>query len=268
MSYQNVIYQKDGRIATIILNRPEKLNALSEALQREFDQALDEARGDDEVRVVIVKGAGRAFSAGYDIAPTTPERATRATQFRDRERLQAVLERWLRVWEFPKPVIAQVHGYCLAGGTQLAMLCDVTLVAEDARIGMPSLPIGGGFISPMWCWLIGPKRAKEMTFQAGSWISGKEAELWGWANRAFPADQLEQRTLEMAHRIAKLHPEVLRIKKLAVNRVMDIQGFRTSVLSGAEWDAFLHYTEPVEHMADMIKEKGIRGTIEWFDSEA
>ncbi|HEY7295222.1 MAG TPA: enoyl-CoA hydratase/isomerase family protein, partial [Dehalococcoidia bacterium] len=155
---ETVLWERNGNVGYLTLNRPEKLNAISPAMLREFDEVLDEAQRDDAVRVLVIRGAGRAFSAGYDLSPDAEGRQQRGDPVDDANRLRWTLERWLRLWDFPKPVIAQVHGFCLAGATQLCVMTDITIVAEDARIGLPSIPVGGGFITPMWTWLVGPKR--------------------------------------------------------------------------------------------------------------
>lgn len=263
MALQTVNYQVNEGIGTITLNRPDKMNAFNGQMLADFAAALTQAEHDDSVRVVILKGAGRTFSAGYDISrgESTPHDRNISE---DRDRLQAAIDQWLRVWDFPKPVIAQVHGYCMAGATMLAICCDITLVAEDAIIRWPALPIGGGLIGPMWTWLVGPKKAKEMSFIAGSEMSGAEAHSWGWANRAVPAADLEAQTLRMAHQIARTPSDLLRLKKLAINRVMDAQGFRTTAMFGAEWDAIAHYTKGASTMTGKIQELGLKGAIEWL----
>lgn len=268
MGYQNVLYEVSEKVGTITLNRPEKLNALSTALMDDFEGALREAGRDPQVSVVRVKGAGRAFSAGYDISGTDAEaRAERGSIYEDRERLQRNLDRWLAIWELPKPVVAQVHGYCIAGATQLASLCDLTFVAENASLGMPSLPLGAGYVTPLWVWLVGIKRAKEMHYLLGQHITGKEAVQMGFANRGFPAERLEQEVLAICRRIAKIHPQLLRLEKLATNRVLEIQGFRASVLQGAEWDAIAHFTPAVKEMQERIRERGLRGAIESWEKQ-
>ena len=260
MEWQTVRYDADGPLGTVTLNRPEKLNAFSGQMLQDFAAALTHAEQDEAVRVVIVKGAGRAFSSGYDISPGEfSPHGHNITE--DREWLQSAVNHWLRLWEFPKPVIAQVHGICSAGSTMLAICCDITIVAEDASIRWPALPIGGGLIGAMWTWLIGPKKAKEMSFIAGSEMSGAEACFWGWANRAVPAAELEAVTLRMARQIARTPPDLLRIKKLAINRVMDVQGFRTVAMFGAEWDSIAHYSKGAAEMAGKIHELGLKGAI-------
>ncbi len=259
-----VLWEKAGRLGYITLNRPEKLNALNPALLRALDQRLEEAKDDDDVRVLIIRGAGRSFSAGFDLSPDAPERTAQRDIVDERDRLQANTDLWLKIWDHPKPVIAQVHGYCLAGATQLCIFCDITVVAEDAKVGFPAIPVGGGYISPMWTWLVGPKRAKEMSFTPGSQISGRTASEWGWANRAVPAADLESTVREMAEAIAAVPSKILRIKKLAVNRTMDTQGFRVAVGFGSEFDALLHHSEPVQELSGMIKELGLKGAIDTF----
>jgi len=249
------------------LNRPDKLNALNEELFQDFDAALDQFGADDEARVAILHGAGRAFCVGYDLSPSGATVSHQVTIIQDRERLQRNAERLLWLWDFPKPIIAQIHGYCLAGGTLIPIFCDVVAVAEDAVLGWPKLPVGGGYIGPMWAWFVGPKKAKQMSFIAGSTMTGREAYEWGYANLIYPAAELAERTREVANEIAKMPSELLGVKKRAINRVMDVQGFRTSVMFGVEWDAILHEAPSVEELRRWIREHGLKGAIAKFLEE-
>lgn len=264
MSYNCILYEKNKpftRIAMITLNRPEKLNAMNQALMGEFSEALDDAGKDDEIRVVIIKGAGRAFCAGYDLVDRPAVRpAVRPDVEADRQSLSHRVDLWLKIWDLPKPVIAQVHGYCLAGACQMITFCDITILAEDARLGTPSIPVGGGLIASTMCWLIGPKLAKELSFNSGAHLSGKEMAAAGFG-RAVPADKLEEVVNTLAKSIARTPLPILRIKKQAINRIMDVQGFRESVHFGAEWDAILHFSQPVEEMSGWIRDKGLRQAI-------
>lgn len=261
-----VLYEQTGPVAVLTLNRPEKLNAFNAALLSDLMGALDRARADETVRVVVLKGAGRAFSAGYDVDPNEHSPHEKGIAL-DREDLQGMIDKWLQVYEFPKPIIAQVHGFCIAGSTMLAICCDITLVAEDARIRWPSLPLGGGLISTMWCWLVGPKKAREMSYIAGSEMSGAEAFQWGWANRAVPAAALEETAMTMARAIARTPSDLLRLKKLAINRIMDIQGFRTAAMFGAEWDSIAHFSAGATATTEKIREIGVKGAIAWHQSQ-
>ena len=260
MAYELVILEKKDLIGTLTLNRPEKLNALSGALLDEFEAAADEAGRDPEIKVLIIRGGGRAFSSGYDL---TREREGETID-EDRRRLQQNLDRWQKLRDLPKPIIAMPHGYCLAGATQLCIGCDLIFVADDCVVGFPAIPAGAGLIGQMWAWLVGPSRAKYMSFLPGSQITGKESEAFGWATRSFPADRLEEETYGYARRIAKVPADLLHIKKLAVNRTMDLQGFRAATMFGAEWDAIAHYTQGVKELQQRIKEHGLRDTIQWF----
>jgi enoyl-CoA hydratase len=144
---------------------------------------------------------------------------------------------------------------------------DITVVAEDAKIGLPSIPIGGGYITPLWTPLVGPKRAKQMSFVAGSQISGTTASEWGWANYAVPADELLDNVRALATEISRIPSEILRMKKLAVNRVAEVQGFRTIAPMGAETDALLHYSAAVERLTATIRELGLKDAIQKFKAE-
>lgn len=259
-----ISYQTQGPVAEIAFNRPDKMNAFNAQLLEEFDQALTLAERDTAVRVIIVKGLGRAFSVGMDISPKShaPEEEG---QTADRERLQASIERWLRVWDLPKPVIAQVHGYCCAAATTLALCCDITLVSEDCKIRFPSIPLGGGLVSSFWAFFVGSKKAKEMDFIAGSEMSGAEAHQWGWANHAIPSAELEDRARKMALLIARTPPDLLRLKKLAINRVAEWQGFRNGMLGGAEWDALSHFSDGAKEMRKRISDFGLSEAIKSLD---
>ena len=271
-----VLYERDGRLAYITLNRPERLNAFSPEQWAGLEMRLAEANGDPEVRIIILRGAGRAFSAGADLRARAEAQAAalaagkempvqHADAAEDAIALHASSDRYIRIWNNPKPIIAQVHGDCLGVASQLAVMCDITVIAEDARIGLPSLPLGGAYISPMWSWLIGPKRAKEMSYTVGAQVDGKTASDWGWANRAVPAADLESTVREMALQMANLPSKFLQLKKYSINRQMDIQGFSTAIRTGAEMDALLHYTDTVDVMRGAIRDQGLRGAIEAFN---
>ncbi|MEA2648202.1 MAG: enoyl-CoA hydratase, partial [Candidatus Binataceae bacterium] len=148
MAYANITLEKNERIGTLTLNRPEKLNAMTPALIGEFGEALEEVAKDVEVKVLVIRGAGRAFSTGYDLTGGLGEGASKPFTIDDDQRfLQRYIEHWLRLRDLPKPVIAMVHGYCLAGATQLCISSDMIFVAENARIGFPSIPAGAGYVS-------------------------------------------------------------------------------------------------------------------------
>lgn len=261
-----VVFERDQHIGYIVLNGPEKLNPLTNARLAALDQAFEEAEANDDVRVVILKGAGRAFSAGYAMDPGNYLQA-RPAAVQDAVHVASLGERLVRIWEFPKPVIAQVHGFCFAGGTQLAAVADITLVAEDAVIGLPQLPLGGGFISPIWVHLVGPKRAKEMSFVAGSRISGVEAADWGWANRAVPAAELDNEARTLATRIAATSPHLLRLKKLAINFAADGVSMRQLIQYGSTINTIAHTDPAAEAMRHRVGSNGLKETLKSFREE-
>jgi enoyl-CoA hydratase len=267
-----ILLERDGGLAWLTLNRPERLNAINPAMLQELDEALADLRGDDSVRVVALRGAGRAFSSGFDLSPrpaSPPETGSAQAHAPDIvqnfDRFSGTVKFFEKIWDYPKPVIAAVHGYCLAGATQLCLSCDLTVVADDAQIGFPSIPVGGGFISPMWMLYVGPKRAKQMSFVAGSKISGSTAADWGWANYSVPEADLIEDVTALARSIAKTPANILRMKKYSINRAAEIQGFRTIPGLGAETDALLHASDEVREMQGWIRRDGIKGAIRRFD---
>ena len=266
--WETIAVERRGRVAYITLNRPEKLNAISRQLQRELLEALVEAERDDGVHAAVVSGAGRAFSAGYDLAGGSGVAAEQASAIsRDRDGLEELNRNWLRIWDLRLPVIGKVHGHCLAGGTQLAMICDVTFVADDARVGAPQLPLGAGFVASFWAWQVGAKRAKEFFFPVGSMISGAEAAQIGLFNRALPAADLDDYVNRYAENAARTPKEILVLQKRAINRTQEVQGFREALMGGVEIDAIAHFTTPVLEMNRSLKERGLRATLDDFHSQ-
>src|SRR4051794_25196277 len=209
--YEHIRLEHEDDLTWIVLARPDRANALSNELLDEFSHALETLKTTGGP-VLAIRGAGKGFSAGYDIGQVGVPKA--ADPVADRARLQRNVDRFLAIWDHPKPVIAAVHGYCIAGASQLCVYCDITIVAEDATIGEPTVPLGGGYIAPLWAPLVGPKRAKELAFVPGNTIDGRTAVEWGWANHAVPADALMGSVRSLADRIALVPPEVLRVKKL------------------------------------------------------
>ncbi len=256
--YQYIRIEHDGPLTWIVLDRNDRANALSNDLLDELTSAL-EALKDTGGPVLGIRGEGRGFSAGYDIGQVGTPKA--ADPVADRARLQRNVDRFLAIWDHPKPVIAAVHGYCIAGATQLCVYCDITIVAEDATIGEPTIPIGGGYIAPLWAPLVGPKRAKELAFVPGNTIDGRTAVEWGWANHAVPADALLASVRSLADRIALVPSEVLRIKKLSINKAMEAMGVRLASQSAAEMDALLHTTPSVLALRERIREEGLKPVI-------
>ena len=269
-SYRAIRYSVDGRVATVVLDRPERLNAINDEMLVELDQVLDVIRDDRTVHVVVVKGSGRAFSAGYDVAGDSAEigYAHERSAVEDRDRQLANIELYTRIWRLPVPVIAQVHGYCMAGATQLCVFCDITVVADDAVIAAsPAIPIGGGFISPLWATLTNVKRAKLMSYDAGHRVDGRTAAAWGWATESVPGEMLDEHVTTLARSIARTPRAILTLKKEGLNRVADLQQLGLLARMGAETDALLHLTPEVRALQADITALGLKGAIAKFGAK-
>jgi enoyl-CoA hydratase len=257
-----ILYEVDQRVATVTLNRPEKLNAITPDLQRDLLAALERAADDPSVHVAVLRGAGRAFSAGYDV--TSGAMAASGVPA-DRAQLERITRGWLAIWDLPLPVIAEVHGFCLAGGTQLAAICDVTFVADDARIGTPQLPLGAGYVASFWAWFVGPKKAKEVFFPTGAVLGAAEVVAMGLFNRVVPAADLAAEVQTYARTVAKTPKDLLALQKLAINRTQEAQGFRQALLQGAEVDAIAHGSPAVRTVNRFIGEHGLREALGAFE---
>jgi len=263
-SYNNIRVEQAGALTWLVLNRPDKANALSNELLDEFSDALQRLQKEGGP-VIAIRGEGRGFSSGYDL-DQVGKLGSSVDPVADRDRLRRNLDRYLAMWDHPKPIIAAVHGYCMAGATQMCVYADITVVADDARIAEPTIPIGGGYIAPVWTPLVGPKRAKELAFIPGNSIDGKTAVEWGWANHCVPAAELIPAVEFLAHRIAKTPPSVLRIKKLSINRAAEATGFRAAAASVAEMDALLHLSPEVLELKKWIGEVGLKAAIAAYRS--
>jgi len=245
-------------VQRLTLNRPDKRNALSNALRGELFAALEAADRDGEVRVTILRGAGTCFSAGYDLSdegarqPLPYQTAGGAGQW-----ARHVVEGAFRIWDLAKPVIAQVHGWCLAGGSELATACDLVYVADNAQIGYPPVRMMSPPDNQFHAWLCGLRPAMEMML-TGDAITGAEAVRVGFANRAFAADTLDREVLAVAERIAKIPTDVQQMNKRSVHRAMEIMGLRAAIRAGTEIQALALTTassrETFGKIRDNVKE--------------
>jgi len=242
-------------VRRITLNRPEKRNALNNALRSEIFAALEAHDRDPDVRVTIVRGAGPAFCSGYDLSANNRVGQPYHSSDGLGQWSRHVVDGWFRVWDLAKPVIAQVHGYCLAGGTELATACDLVYVAEDAQIGYPPVRLMSPPDMQFHPWLMGMRQAME-SMLTGDALSGAEAARQGWANRAYPLDRLEPEVLAIADRVAKLPTELAAINKRSVHRAMEIMGLRAAIRSGTELQALAFQTEPSKAYMSRFRRDG------------
>lgn len=224
------------QVRRLTLNRPTKRNALSHALRAALFDALRDADADPEVRVIIVRGAGTNFSAGYDLAQDPSQTPPWPISPADGAWARHVLTGWFEMMDLSTPIIAQVHGYCLAGGTELASACDLVYVADDAQIGYPPVRSMSSPDMAWHVWLMGMRRAMEAMLTGDS-MSGPEAVQAGFANRSFPADRLEAEVLAIAQRVAKVPPDLQALNKRVVHRGMEIMGMRDGLRATADLNA-------------------------------
>jgi enoyl-CoA hydratase len=277
VSYDNILFETDGRVATVTLNRPEKLNALSNDLRGELFHALKEAEANREVGVIVIKSEGRAFSAGYDLSPSReagddskyvhprsklPDTGTTHPAHYDWSR-HVLMANWT-IWELSKPVIAQIHGYCLAGGTELASFCDFRIVAEDAQIGYP--PVRAmGTMDIMWApWHLPMTKAREFAY-VGDSFTGRDMATMGWATYAVPADELADFTTRFAKRMGNIDNDMLMYSKRAVNRQYEAMGIRNGLMSGTDVEAMSKHRPAAGEWSRRLREDGLKAALEWRD---
>ncbi len=252
-------------VRRVTLNRPEKRNALHNALRTEIYHALEQADRDAGVSVSILRGAGKCFSAGYDLGSNNRENQPCFTAHGDGNWPRHVVQGHFNVWDLAKPVIAQVHGYCLAGGSELATSCDLVYVAEDAQIGYPPVRLMSPPDLQYHTLLMGMRNAMELML-TGDAIDGNEAVRMGFANRAFPADELDTCVLEIAERIAKIPSDLQQLNKRSVHRAMEIMGMRAALRAGTEIQAMgFHQRSSREYMKEFAK--GVTHALTQRDSK-
>ena len=255
-----------GPVRRLTLNRPRSLNALNEELLDALDAALESAADDDDVHVVVIRGAGRAFCAGYDLNEDASGEPMDARTWltvlkRDNDRM-------MRILDHPKPVIASVHSYCLAGGTDLMLACDLAVAADDAFFGYVDVRFGSGVVSMFLPWVIGVRAAKELLFTGEDRVPASEALRLGMVNRVVPRDRLDEATLELANEIAMNEPHVVAATKRAVNRVWEVAGYRDAMEANVEIDVDIETANlPMrEEFRRITLKQGLKAAIAWRDA--
>jgi len=259
-----VLYEVDDKVGLVTLNRPEKLNALSLELRSELSATLRHADEDPATSLVVLRGAGRSFCVGYDLGSGSGNEAFRHDALKYHDRLTYSLGIELQPWYMKKPVLAAVQGHALGAGCELAMFCDLTIAAEDAKFGEPETRFsqaGPGFIMP---WLIGYKKARELLY-LGDMIDAPTALDLGMINRVVPRDELPAATMKFAKRLALVAPEALAATKLAINRGADAAGFRNAMQAGIDVVAPLYAakTEVGTKFREIAQKDGVAAAVKW-----
>ena len=260
-----IIDEPAEKVRRFTLNRPEKRNALNDDLRGALFDGLRAGDRDRNISVMIIRGSGEAFSAGYDLSQPNHD-VERSIAKVDGWWSRHVVNNWFEIWDMATPVIAQVHGWCLAGGTELANACDLIYVADDAKIGYPPVRLMSPPDMQWQTWTMGMRRGMEALL-TGDHISGVEAVQAGAANRAFPASELDDEVLAIAERIALIPNDLLALNKRAAHRAMEAQGIRNGIRATADIQAMgFHQPSSKEYMAS-FGTKDLRDTLSERDQK-
>lgn len=256
-----------GRVRRLTMNRPKALNALDSALIEAMSAALADAARDDGVSVLVLRGAGRAFCAGYDLNEDASDEVMDSAAWHRVLRHDTL--RMLEILDHPKPVIASVHSYCLAGGTDLMLACDLAVAAEDSYFGYVDIRFGSGVVSMFLPWVVGVRTAKELLFTGEDRIPAEEALRIGLVNRVVPRDRLDEETLALAEEIAKNEDFVVQTTKRAVNRTWDVAGFRAAIEANTELDTIIETANlPARReFREITQRDGLKAAIAWRDAK-
>lgn len=269
MSYEAILYESEGPIATITLNRPQALNAIVPPMPEEVERAVNEAVRDPAVKVIVLRGAGRAFCAGYDFGDGFQLGEEFKTDGRwdpgkDMMAVSAAAtsphQQFMSIWRSPKPVIAQVHGWCVGGGSDYALLADIVVASEDAQIGTPYSRVWGAYLSGMWIYRLGLSRAKHHAL-TGRPLSGREAAEVELINEAVPFGQLEERVRERAEELAALPMGQLAAQKLMVNQAYENMGLAATQTLGPILDGIMRNIPDAHSFVDRAADQGVPATV-------
>ena len=263
--FETITLSRGRGVAEIMLNRPSRLNAINRVLMSELHGALDRIEADDEIGAVVLHGAGRAFCSGFDLKDDAAEDVAGETRWR--ELLEQDLAMHLRFWDFPKPTIAAVHGYCLAGGLELAMSCDVTIASQGTLLGEPELKFGTVITNLIMPWLVGPKITKELLLTGDDRITAERAERIGLVNRVVPEGEHLDVARAMAGRMAALDADSVRMTKQAINATFEIMGLRKALAAGLDTAVALEVLDTPSRRTfrELTRSQGLKAAIAWRD---
>lgn len=261
-----ILTEIDDGVAILTFNRPKALNAFNNELMADTLAAMEGFAADDDVKAIIVHGAGRAFSAGFDLKAS----AERSLDSVDKVRAQMALQFDFitKFWDCPKPTFAAAHGYCLAGAFELALACDITVAAEGTLFGEPEVRFGTGIVAMLLPWITGPKQAKELLLTGDDRVPADDALRMGIVNRVVPVDDVLPTARRMARKMARSSDVSVRLTKQAINRSYEIMGLRQALLTGLDIDVEINSTPSWEkrEFARIRKEQGVKAAIAWRDA--
>jgi enoyl-CoA hydratase len=265
-SYETIELQTDGPISIIRLNRPGRLNAINKQMLDELERALDTIEEDRGVRAVVIIGSGGNFSSGFDLHEQMMRQPVGVGPWQ--EILDCDFRTIMRFWHLSKPTIAAVRGYCLAGGCELALACDITVAADDAIFGEPELKFGAGIVVMLLPWLVGPKLAKEVILTGMDRISAQDALRMAMINRIEPAANLEPAALKLARHIAAIDPMLVKRTKRAINRTFEIMGMMEALESALDIDLAIEGEGSVDKLRfmEIARRDGLKAAFAWRDA--
>ena len=267
--YQTILYKSEGPVATITLNRPERLNTIVPPMPSELEAAVHEAVNDESVKVIVIRGAGRSFCAGYDFSggfehwpwmntdgKWDPGKDFVGASMHD----QSPHRQFMSVWRAPKPVIAQVHGWCVGGGSDFALCTDIVIASEDARVGTPYSRMWGAYLSGMWLYRLSLAKAKWHAL-TGEPFTGKEAAAVELINESVPFERLEARVAEVAMSLARIPLSQLQAQKLMVNQAYENMGLASTQTLGGILDGLMRNTPEALEFIDVAGTEGVRAAV-------
>ena len=257
-----LIYEVDGPIAVLTLNRPDKLNAINTSMLEAINEAMDSAEDNPNVRAIVLKGAGKSFSAGFDLNDKVWDTEEDAEM---RAALEDDFNTIMRFWDSTNPTVAVVQGHCVGGAMEMALACDVTIAAENALFGEPEVSIASGIVAMLLPWLTGPKLAKELLLTGRINIPSQRIYEMGLINQVVKESELDKAGLEMAETIASNDRLCVEITKRAINRTLEIGGMREALLDALEADVLYETADNDEAKAfyKVLKDKGLKAAKEW-----
>jgi len=266
MNYQTILSERRGPVALITLNRPERLNAISQRMIDELNHALDSAEKDEGARAVVLTGAGRAFSAGFDLKDGAAAERKGVADWRPL--LERDCDIILRFWYSRLPTIAAARGYCMGGGCELALACDITIAAEGTFFGEPELRFGSGIVTMIMPWLTGPKQAKELLLLAQDRLSAERALAIGLVNRVVPLGHELDTALALARDLAVMDRDAVSLTKQAINRTLDIMGMREALRAALDLDVEIESLETPERRTfkEITQRDGLKAALAWRDA--
>ena len=266
MGFAAIELERLDGVARLTLSRPERANALDQAMLEEIGAALDEVERDAKMRALIVRGAGGAFSSGFDLKEQMARRPSGVAQWEPI--LRRDFDTVMRFWHCPKPTIAAVRGACLAGACELALACDLTIAAEDAFFGEPELRFGAGIVVMLLPWLVGPKIAKEIILLGEDRVSAARAREIGMVNRVVPAADLDQVALALARHIAAIDPELVKRTKRAINRSIEAQGLLGALEDALAIDLLIEGEGSPDkaRFMEIARRDGLKAALAWRDA--